>query len=264
VVALTALFALTSTLLVRESPSQPSSSCSGSAFAAPALSRSALASPTWGRVELARTDVRQAGTAQAGFGCSAASEPLRHALHFGLKIQQWKDHWIGPVNLSRQDLRISGMENYAVVAVVLLQVVVGFYSGVAEPEDGDAKWNKVLYEIQMALLMAATLCSTFTMIMFLLNKICDVTALGLYKDVAYATFHAKTARHRVTAFWSIFVAMSSFLGAFSIDLLRRVQGKRGLALKIASIITCLTMLLAWTKFMFLAQNTVFQGNFRIG
>eukprot|EP00959_Pyramimonas_sp_CCMP1952_P356145 7458525-Pyramimonas_sp.AAC.1 len=44
----------------------------------------------------------------------------------------------------------------------------------------------------MVLLMIAVLCSTYSMVMYLLIKIYAVTALGVYKDVAYRAFTVAT------------------------------------------------------------------------
>jgi len=219
--------------------------------------------------------------------CSEDSEGIRHALHIGLRIQKAWDHWIGPVDLDRQDLRLSGFENYAIISAVMLQILVGFYAGVAHPKDhsGEATpaaaaapasavasaakpeaaptapskdvVDKLVFEIQMFLLLIAVLCSTFTMVMFLLAKICNVTALGLYKDVNYATFLHSSRSHRVLAFWSLFIALGTFLLAFALDLFRRVAGPRGVAVKVIAIVGGLYMLWEWADIMWLADKHIF-------
>lgn len=234
------------------------------AFAAPQCSPPmGEAGPLFGlRRSHARADASQI-TQQVCWGCSSASEPIRHTLHIGVKIQQWWDHWIGPVDLDRQGLKISGMETYAVVATVLLQVVVGFYGGVAQPEEGCSKRERFCYDLQMVLMMIATLCSTFTFITFLLNKVCDVTALGLYKDVAYASFMHATRGSRMSGFWCLIVSLISFLGVFSIDLFRRVGGKRGFAAKMVALTLCGAMTFEWSRMLFLANRYLFNGVFRV-
>jgi len=185
-------------------------------------------------------------------------------LHFGLKIQQFWDHWIGPVNLDRQGLRISGIDTYAVVATVMLQVVVGFYGGVAQPPENCTRYERIMYDIQMSLMMVATLCSTFTMVIFLLNKIIDVTALGLYKDVSYATFMHVTRGSRMAGFWSLIVSMWSFLIVYAIDVFRRVQGKRGKAAKYVAIVMGCVMSFEWSRMMLMANRYLFNGVPRVG
>lgn len=173
------------------------------------------------------------------------------------------DHWIGPVNLSRQGLRISGMENYAVIASVMLQILVGFYCGVGQPDEKSSQTDKYIFEGQMILLMIAIMCSTFTMVMFLLAKICNVTALGLYKDVDYATFLQETTHHRAEAFWSMFIGITCFVFAFSLDLLRRVDGQRGLILKATSLMGGLVMLWMWADVMYLADKYFFTSDSKL-
>jgi len=184
---------------------------------------------------------------------------MRDALHIGLLWQRFRDHWIGPVNFDRVGLRISGFENYAIIAAVLLQVLVGFYSGVAAPEDNATKLEMRVYEFQMGCLMIAVLCSTFTMVLFLLAKICAVTSLGLYKDVAYATFLQATRYHRTMAFWSLFTALITFNTAFALDLLRRVKGSAGVLMKLFILVVGGLSLYMWWDVMVLADRYIFSG-----
>jgi len=190
--------------------------------------------------------------------CNSKSEWIRHPLHIGVYWSRFYDHWVGPADMSRQGIRIGGMENYAVCSSVMLQVLVGFYSGVQE-EIGGTKLDKILFEVQMGLLMIAVLTSTFTMVMFLLNKICAVSALGLYKDVAYATFRQATARHRSLAFWSLIASVICFVASFAIDLFRRLEGNKGLAAKIITGVIGTWMLYQWSSIMTLADDQIFQG-----
>jgi len=193
------------------------------------------------------------------YRCSEESVPMRDALHIGLLWQRFRDHWIGPVNFDRVGLRISGFENYAIIAAVLLQVLVGFYSGVAAPEDNATKLEMRVYEFQMGCLMIAVLCSTFTMVLFLLAKICAVTSLGLYKDVAYATFLQATRYHRTMAFWSLFTALITFNTAFALDLLRRVKGSAGVLMKLFILVVGGLSLYMWWDVMVLADRYIFSG-----
>eukprot|EP00438_Fugacium_kawagutii_P017569 Skav228557 [mRNA] locus=scaffold1887:662427:674224:- [translate_table: standard] len=63
--------------------------------------------------------------------------PVRQFLHLHRYLQIWRVHWIGPENLDRAGLRVTGMDTYAIVASVLLQVITGFYGSVPEPDDKD-------------------------------------------------------------------------------------------------------------------------------
>ncbi|CAK0857853.1 unnamed protein product, partial [Prorocentrum cordatum] len=142
--------------------------------------------------------------------------------------------WFGPANLERANLRITGMETYAIVAAVLLQVILGVYGSVSEPQLDDPRiryprLQRRVFEAQMVLLMIAVLCSTYTMVMFLLIKIYSVTALGLYKDVAYKAFTQATVGIRSDAFWALISSIITFLLAFSLNLYSKVKGNRGIA-----------------------------------
>lgn len=243
---------------------QPAST-SGVTFAAPCIPATVgPAGSAWG-LQSAKQRPAASSISQQNFGCSLASEPIRHALHLPVRIQQFWDHWIGPVNLDRQGLRISGLEDYAVVSSVIMSLLIGFYQTIQDPEEGCTRQDRIIYDLQMALMMCSVLASTFTMVLFLLNKITDVTALGLYKDVAYATFTHATMNQRLAAFWCIYASMLSFLLCFAMDLLRRIKGKRGLAAKVLTIVGSGVMVVQWTKLVVLAQRFLFQGAFlRIG
>merc|ERR1712032_48168 len=165
---------------------------------------------------------------------------IKRCLHIGRFPIMWKEKWIGPANLDRANLRIAGMETYAVVAAVLLQTILGLYGAVAEPQDDDPrivypKLQRIAYELQMILLMIAVVCSTYTMVMYLVVKIYTVTALGMWKDVAYEVFTASTARCRSHAFWTLIISIITFLLAFALDLYSKVKGIRGIALTLIAM-----------------------------
>jgi hypothetical protein len=167
---------------------------------------------------------------------------IKRFLHIGRFPRMWKEEWVGPANLDRASLRIDGMETYAIVAAVLLQVILGLYGAISEPDLDDPRikfpvLQRIVFEAQMVLLMIAVLCSTYTMVVYLLIKIYAVTALGVYKDVAYRAFTVATGRHRSHAFWALIAAIITFLLAFALNLYSKVKGKRGLVLSIVA--TCL-------------------------
>lgn len=149
------------------------------------------------------------------------------------------------------------MDTYAVVAAVLLQVLMGLYGVISEPEEGSGRVQRALYEAQMVLLSISVLSSTFCMVMFLLNKIYAVTALGMYKDVAYAAFRQATAQQRVRAFWSLITAMVTFLASFSISLGTRLKGRRGWFLCMTTLSGGAFMVWEWTRMMMLASKYIF-------
>merc|ERR1712008_611804 len=82
----------------------------------------------------------------------------------------------------------------------------------------------------MALLMVAVMCSTYTMVSFLLRKIYTVMALGMYRDVSYDLFFQGTKHIRKSAFWSLIWSLNTFLSAFALNLYTRIKGNRGLFL----------------------------------
>jgi hypothetical protein len=174
----------------------------------------------------------------------------------------WKERWIGPANLDRAMLKITGMDTYALVAAVLLQVIIGLYTSVPEPSADDPhikypRLQRIVFEAQMALLMIAVMCSTYTMVTFLLCKIYTVLALGMYRDVSYDLFFQGTKRLRVTAFWSLIWSMNTFLLAFSLNLYTRIKGNRGLLLAFVGILALLPVAHDWMDILSMASKYVY-------
>eukprot|EP00913_Durusdinium_trenchii_P017495 g16440.t1 len=176
--------------------------------------------------------------------------PVRQFLHLHRYLQLWRVHWIGPENLDRAGLRVTGMDTYAIVASVLLQVITGFHSSVEEPDETDERLkypnlHRLMYEGQMIFASISVVCSTYTMVMFLLCKIYSVMALGLYKDVSYDLFQAATGRFRLRAFWSLIIAMHSFLVAFAMNLFTRIKGNRGLMFFFVGMLGIIPVVYDW-------------------
>jgi len=184
---------------------------------------------------------------------------LKKLLHLGRWPMIWKEKWIGPANLDRAGLRLSGQDTYALVAAVLLQVLVGLYGATSQPEDNTSSMHKRLFEIQMLLLMISINCGTYTMVTFLLNKIYSSTALGMYKDVDYAVFFNETARHRVHAFWSLITCMITFMLSFSLNVMQRMKGKRGIVAAVLAVSVGSIMVYDWTSIMLLADKLIFKA-----
>lgn len=177
---------------------------------------------------------------------------------------KWKERWLGPANLDRASLRITGMDTYALIAAVLLQVLLGLYGAMDDPDldNPRVKWPKLqraMYEAQLALLMCAVLCTTFTMVMFLLSKLYTVTALGMYKDVSYDIFQKRTSGQRVKAFWSLIAGMLSFLMAFSLNLYTKMKGGRGLVLAAIGLCFVVKLVQEWAVVMILADKLIFSS-----
>lgn len=184
---------------------------------------------------------------------------LRQILHCGRYPAMWKERWIGPANLDRANLKITGMDTYALVAAVLLQVIIGLYTSVPEPSADDPhikypRLQRIVFELQMALLLVAVMCSTYTMVTFLLCKIYTVLSLGMYRDVAYDLFFQGTRRLRVTSFWSLIWSMNAFLLAFALNLYTRIKGNRGLLLAFAGILVLLPIVRDWMAILQLADK----------
>lgn len=181
--------------------------------------------------------------------------------HVLRRIGRWQERWIGPANFDRQGLRISAQDSYALVAVVLVQVVIGLYGvvEVVKDEDDPSILNKRLWEVQMYLLMAACLTSTFTMVMFLLSKVYCVTALAFWKDVSYNTFHTATMMYRNQAFWSMMVSTACFLLCFCLNLQQRMKGPRGYLLTLLAIAIELFFLYQFSIVVDAAESYVFDS-----
>jgi len=184
---------------------------------------------------------------------------VRQLLHCGRYPVMWKERWIGPANIDRAMLKITGMDTYALVAAVLLQVIIGLYTSVPEPSPDDPhikypRLQRIVFELQMTLLMVAVMCSTYTMVTFLLCKIYTVLSLGMYRDVAYDLFFQGTKRLRLSAFWSLIWSMNTFLLAFALNLYTRVKGNRGLLLASAGILVLLPIVKDWMSILQLAEK----------
>jgi len=189
--------------------------------------------------------------------------PVRQVLHIGRYLAMWKEKWVGPANLDRASLRITGMDTYALVAAVLLQVITGLYGSVPEPDESNERikfpaLQRFMYEAQMFLSGISVVCSTYTMVMFLLCKIYTVMALGMYKDVSYDLFNQETARFRLRAFWSLIIAMHSFLVSFAMNLFTRVKGKRGLFLCVVTMMGIAPVVYDWKIIYEVAERYVYK------
>lgn len=185
---------------------------------------------------------------------------VKQFLHVGRYPRMWWERTIGPADLSRADLRLSGWDTYAIVASVLLQVILGLYGSISVPDEKAARKEKLVFEAQMGMLTVAVLCSTFTMVIFLLNKIYCATALGMWKDVSYEVFREKSLDMRVKAFWSLNIALGCFMTAFIMNLLHNLkrEGKRRLVI-IGTITTIGLVLMVGevSSMMKLASKLVF-------
>mmetsp|Transcript_70331 Transcript_70331/g.195777 ORF Transcript_70331/g.195777 Transcript_70331/m.195777 type:complete len:276 (-) Transcript_70331:171-998(-) len=191
---------------------------------------------------------------------AGASMVVKQVLHVYYRVEIWRQRWIGPINLDRASMKVTGMDTYALVAAVLLQVLVGLY-GVIEEPDPDAKiGRKIAIDAQIVLLTVAALCSTFTMVTFLLNKIYSTTALGVFKDVAYDVYQLSTRRQRYLAFWSLIVAMVSFLASFSLNLFSKLKGKRGYIATAVTSVVGGVMLWQWVQMMLVANQYIFRSS----
>lgn len=182
---------------------------------------------------------------------------VKRFLHLSRYPVVWKERWMGPANLDRAGLRLDGMDTYAVLGAVLLQVLMGMYGVIAEPEEKASRKERILYELQMLCMTVSVLSSSFTMIMFLLNKIYASSALAMYKDVAYALFQQATAQHRVHAFWSLIISIVSFLVCFSLNLSARIKGRLGIVIAAVTLCSGCVMLSEWTKMMDLAAKYIY-------
>eukprot|EP00929_Paragymnodinium_shiwhaense_P011989 TRINITY_DN1184_c0_g2_i1.p2 TRINITY_DN1184_c0_g2~~TRINITY_DN1184_c0_g2_i1.p2 ORF type:complete len:124 (-),score=32.30 TRINITY_DN1184_c0_g2_i1:47-418(-) len=112
----------------------------------------------------------------------------------------------------------------------------------------------------MVLLMIATLCSAFTMVMFLLNKVYAVTALAFWKDVAYNTFVNATMKHRFQGFWSLIVGTTSFMLCFALNLSQKLPNKPlplGYGVSALAIAISFYMVTDWTDMMLTASKFIF-------
>lgn len=177
--------------------------------------------------------------------------------HVNRRLGRFEERWLGPVNFDRAGLRMSGMDTYAIIASVLLQVLIGLYGCINTVEDDAPVIEKRLFDAQMGLLMIATLCSAFTMVMFLLNKVYAVTALAFWKDVAYNSFVNATMKHRFQGFWSLIVATTCFMLSFSLNLTQMLPGKKGKIVSALSIVVTLVMISDWTNMMMVASKFIF-------
>jgi len=186
-------------------------------------------------------------------------EAVKRFLHISRFPTIWMEEWVGPANLDRANLRVSGFDTYALIAAVLLQVLIGFYGVISEPEEGASKVKHFLYEAQLLLVAVSVLTSAYTMVSFLLNKIYAVAALAMHKDVAYAVFTAASGRSRIQAFWSLIVSMVTFLAAFSLNIVSKFKGRKMVLLAVAILLGAAQMGWEWTRIMAVAGQIVYNN-----
>mmetsp|Transcript_51333 Transcript_51333/g.101953 ORF Transcript_51333/g.101953 Transcript_51333/m.101953 type:complete len:258 (+) Transcript_51333:57-830(+) len=194
----------------------------------------------------------------------STSTLVRQLMHCRRYLVMWQERWIGPANLDRANLKITGMDTYALVAAVLLQVIIGLYASVPEPAADDPhikypRLQRLVFEMQMALLLIAVMCSTYTMVTYLLCKIYTVMALGMYRDVSYDLFFLGTKRLRLAAFWSLIWSMNTFLLAFALNLYTRIKGNRGLLLAFFGILALLPIVRDWMAILGMADRFLYQA-----
>jgi len=190
------------------------------------------------------------------------STAVKQTLHVGRFPRMWKEKWVGPANLERANLRITAIDTYALVAAILLQVILGLYTASPEPAKDDPRikyprLQRVNFELQMLCLMVSVLCSTYTMVTFLLCKIYTVTALSVYKDVAFDLFTRATGPLRIKAFWSLIYSLVLFLAAFCLSLYTRVKGNRGLILCVVAGVVLVPLIQDWRLIFQLASKHIY-------
>lgn len=184
--------------------------------------------------------------------------PVRRLLHSERYFRMWREKWVGPINMDRVGFIVSGMDTYALVATVLLQVILGLYGSTSDPGADAPRWKTILYDTQMVLLTIATLASCFTMVTFLLNKIYAVTALGMQKDVAYDLFGLVTDRYRYASFWSLNLAMITFMISYCLNVIELARGyKRRIATAAVTLIGMAIMIVQWFTMIGLASKYIY-------
>eukprot|EP00929_Paragymnodinium_shiwhaense_P119799 TRINITY_DN9169_c0_g1_i1.p1 TRINITY_DN9169_c0_g1~~TRINITY_DN9169_c0_g1_i1.p1 ORF type:complete len:368 (-),score=47.89 TRINITY_DN9169_c0_g1_i1:185-1288(-) len=169
------------------------------------------------------------------------------------------ERWLGPVNFDRAGLRLDTMDTYAVVASVFLGCLLGLYGSVSDPDYDTPTSMKTLFDVQMALLMVATLCASFTTFIFLINKLFAATAMGLWKDVAFFTYQYHTAVQRKMAFWSLVLSMLAFIVTFALNLYEKIQGRKGKAAAGLTLFVGGIMAVSCKELMDLANALIFQS-----
>lgn len=214
---------------------------SGASFAAGVISRHghrdmklASADTTWGilpkPVAPLKTTATEVNSGMEGTWSAPILPQFREFVqHIMRRIGRLEERWLGPINFDRANLRISGMDTYSVVASVLMLTLLGLYGAtkVNPSYEQSTGGQKIVFEIQVVLLMIATLASTFCMVTFLLNKVYTCTALGLWKDVAYNAYMRDMVSARLRGFWAMFIGVVALLLSFSLSLINRFKGKRG-------------------------------------
>jgi len=184
---------------------------------------------------------------------------VKQFLHLHYRPVIWWQRWVGPIDLGRADMRVTGHDTYALVAAVLLQVLVGLYGVTKVPSEDDSKGRKIVFSVEIVLTSLAAICSAFTMLTFLLNKIYSTTALGVFKDVAYDVYQMATRPQRACAFWSLIIAMVTFLITFSLNLFLKLKGKRGYIATALTLVGSSFMLREWVTMMVMANKYIFRA-----
>lgn len=196
---------------------------------------------------------------------SSSDVVIKEFLHLSRWPAIWKERWAGPANLDRAGLRITGFDTYALVAAVLLQVIISLYGSLTEPQTDDPRikyprLQRIVFEAQLAFLMLASLCSTFTMVTFLLCKIFSVMALSVHKDVAWQVFTKVTRRHRLNGFYTLISALLSFLVAYCLNIYTKIKGNRGLAFTVFFMLLVGWMVDEWIKLVSLGGHLVYSAH----
>lgn len=245
------------TLLLRLppfAPSQSSASFAAAVVQSSSVSGKSFVGAAFDKAPEKATDIpMESGGAEIG-AVDSVRAAIQHVTRFPGRMAE---RWIGPVNFDRANLRIDAMDGYALVASIVLQIVIGLYGATEEPEEDAPKPERVVFELQLGLLMLATMTSCFTMMIFLLGKIYSTTALGMWKDVAFFNFQYATAKHRNQAFWSLLISCLAFTGSFSLNLYSRMKGKRGITASAISFAVAAAMCVSIKQIMSLANSHVF-------
>merc|ERR1711957_1130468 len=71
------------------------------------------------------------------------------------------------------------------------------------------------------------LCSTWSLLIFLFNKLYCVKAISMYNDVSYDVFLKATEHYRRRAFRMLLAGFFSYLMAYNISLFSNYGGKKG-------------------------------------
>ena len=128
------------------------------------------------------------------------------------------------VDLDRADIRLSSLEEYCVIASIILGAVIDIY-GDTPKEKADSKVDRIAQSLHAICVCLGFLAAMYCVVVFTLFGLYAKTALGLAQDAAYVDLLAATGLIRYRGFQSFLLCLVCFNTSLICNMFLNHEGK---------------------------------------